>query len=290
VDSAHLANLHEYYLDGPPRVAVEIILEGSAEQDRVLKRHLYEEGGIPEYWLIEAAAQQASFFRLGADGRYYQTSEDPDGIFRSTAVPGLALSLPHLWTMKERDWDRPGLPFLPPIGTRRVEDLPPLERSHDPDELGWDSVPYAPRVGLQPVPIRFEEFISWCPQAKFEIIGGLWIGGSEGSRRCMGMLLMTLGLVEAVKLATPREWMAFLHKEPYLAQVQMHTDAIMAQAEYKDETFRDEPYVYGHIPDRWGLSAAGDTLEECRASLTETVSNMVLLRIARGEDPSEAGR
>jgi Uma2 family endonuclease len=287
-DRATLANLHEYYLDGPPQLVIEITLPGSAEQDRSLKRRLYEQAGIAEYWLIEAAEQQAVFLRLGDDGRYHPAAEEPTGVYHSAAVPELALSLPHLWTMKERARDQSCLPFLPP--PRREEDLPPLEHSYDPDELGWDFLPYAPRVGLEPVPIRFEEFISWCPQAKFEDMGGLWIGGSEGSRRCMGMLLMTLGLVEAVKLATPREWVAFLHKEPYRALVEKHTEALMAQAEYEPGRFRDESYVYGRIPERFDLSATGDTLEECRDSLTETVSNQVLLRLVRGEDPTKAGR
>jgi Uma2 family endonuclease len=287
-DRATLASLHEYYLDGPPQLAIEITLPGSAEQDRSLKRRLYEQAGIAEYWIIEAAEQQTVFLRLGDDGRYHQVAEEPAGIYHSAAVPGLALSLPHLWTMQERDRARPYLPFLPPPPGK--EDLPPLERSDDPGELGWDSLPYAPRVGLKPIPIRFEEFISWCPQAKFEDMGGLWIGGSEGSRRCMGMLLMTLGLVEAVKLATPQEWVAFLHKEPYQALVEKHTEALMAQAQYKPEESHDETYVYGHIPGRFGLSATGDTLEECRDLLTETVSNQILLRLVRGEDPLQAGR
>lgn len=285
VDRASLASLHEYYLDGPPQLVIEITLAGSAEQDRNLKRRLYEQAGIAEYWLIEAAEQQAVFLRLEDDGCYHPAAEEPTGVYRSTAIPGLALSLPHLWTMKESDLDKPYLPFLPP--PYKEADLPPLGRSDDPDELGWDSLPYAPRVGLEPIPIRFEEFISWCPPAKFEDMGGLWIGGSEGSRRCMGMLLMTLGLIEAVKLATPREWVAFLHKEPYRARVEKHTEALMAEAEYEPGEFRDEPYVYGHIPGRFGLSATGDTQEECRGSLTETVSNHILLRLVRGEDPTD---
>jgi hypothetical protein len=106
----------------------------------------------------------------------------------------------------------------------------------------------------------------------------------------MGLLLMTLGLVDAVKLATPREWVAFLHKEPYRDLIDQHTEALMSQAEYRTESFRDESYVYGHIPGRFDLSAAEDTLEECRNSLAETVSNKVLLRLVRGEDPAKTGR
>ncbi|MFL6198703.1 MAG: Uma2 family endonuclease [Thermoanaerobaculia bacterium] len=58
MDRACLPNLHEYYLDGPPPLVIEITLDGSAEEDRGRKRSLCERAGIPEYWLVEAAAQE----------------------------------------------------------------------------------------------------------------------------------------------------------------------------------------------------------------------------------------
>jgi len=285
VDSSRLASLHDYYLDGPPALVIEITLEGLEEQDRDLKLRLYEEAKVPEYWLIEAASQQAVFFCLGADGRYQQSDVDAQGIYHSTAVPGLSLSLPHLWTMEETDWDQPSLPFLLPS---HKEERPASERPEDPDALRWDSVSFAPRIGLQPVPIRFDEFISWCPEAKFEDLGGgLVIGGSEGARRCLGLLLMTFGLVEAVKLATPREWVTFLHPEPYEALVQEHTKAFMAHAEYRPpQTILDDEYVYCTLPELPGVSAVGDDQEACRRDLMREVRNRVLLRIARGLSPS----
>ena len=285
VDPSRLESLYEYYLDGPPTVVIEITLEGRGEQERGLKLRLYEGAGIPEYWLFESASQQALFFRLDADGRYEQAEADSEGVYRSTAVPGLALSLPHLWTMDATHWDPTGLPFLRPPAEDDGLDAP-FEPSKE--GLQWDSLPFAPRVGLQPAPIRFEEFVSWCPEAKFERVGGLWIGGSEGSRRSMGMLLMTLGLVEIVKLATPRDWVTFLHPEPYQDLVQTHTDALMARAEYESGRFFDEDYFYGKIPDNWGLTAVGDDADECRRNLTQKVRDWVLLRIARGEDPAKA--
>lgn len=74
--------------------------------------------------------------------------------------------------------------------------------------LGYGSLPFAPRVALEPVPILFEEFISWCPEAKIE--------GSrdklEVGDTChfLGLSLMTLGMVETVKLLHPQQWVAAL--------------------------------------------------------------------------------
>jgi Uma2 family endonuclease len=225
VDRACLPNLYEYYLEGPPSIVIEVTLEGSAEQDRGRKRSLYESAGIPEYWLVEAATQETTFFRLGADGRYHRAAPDDRLVYHSVAVPGLALSLPHLWTMERPDWNRSCLPFLTPS---RRDDRPQLESQRD-GGLRWDSLPFAPRVGLEPVPIRFAEFISWSPRAKFENLGGgLIIEGREGTRRCLGMLLMALGLVEAVRLASPRDWVTFLYPEPYEALVRQHTEDLFS--------------------------------------------------------------
>lgn len=282
IDRARLANLHEYYLDGPPTLVIEITLEGSADQDRTLKHRLYEQAGIPEYWLVEAEQREILFWRLGHDGRYTLVPER-EGIYRSAAVPGLALSVHQLWQIDRTNREDLWRPFLP--ATDR-DDRPWPERQPNSDELGWGSVPFAPRVGLQPVPIRFEEFISWCPQAKLERYGeGLAIGGHEGSRRVLGMFLMTFGLVEAVRLAHPREWVTFLHPDPYQAVVEQQTEALLRRAKYTSHDMgRGETYVHGEIPEIMNASTGGETMTECQQNLADLVRRWVLLRIARRQE------
>ncbi len=80
--------------------------------------------------------------------------------------------------------------------------------TYETEALGYGSVPFAPRIALEPVSIRFDEFISWCPEAKIE--GGedrLEIGDT---RKYLGMSLMTFGLTETVKLLHPRQWLTAL--------------------------------------------------------------------------------
>lgn len=206
VGRARLADLRGYYLDSPPDVAIEIALDG-ADEDLLARGRLYERGRVPEYWTVDPERRRASFWRLGNDGRYHEAFPDDDQVYRSVAVPRLALSLPHLWSMEDTDWQQPWLPFLPVSGDEPL----PRPRDRQPDELGWDAIPFAPRVDLEPVAIRFEEYISWSPEAKFEVLDGqMVIGGDEGTSRVMAMLLMTLGLREAIKLAHPRDWVRCL--------------------------------------------------------------------------------
>jgi hypothetical protein len=207
IDRSRLADLHEYYLDGPPCVAIEITLSTTRAWDHTGKRALFERAGVPEYWVLDPDAQQAHLWRLGGDGQYQAVVPDAQGVYRSTAIPHLALSLPHLWTMSERDWDQPWLPFL---GAPPQPPLPPVT-GRQPGELGWDALPFAPRIALAPTRLTFTEYLSWCPEAKFEALGGKTvIGGDEGTRRVLAMLLMGLGLVEVVKLAHSSEWTGVL--------------------------------------------------------------------------------
>ncbi|MCX5965976.1 MAG: hypothetical protein NT070_23485 [Cyanobacteria bacterium] len=68
-------------------------------------------------------------------------------------------------------------------------------------------------IALEPVPIPFEDFAYWTPESKFEFADGKpEIGGAEGVKGLTGMMLMTFGLTEAVKLFHPKDWVeALMH-------------------------------------------------------------------------------
>jgi Uma2 family endonuclease len=298
IDRKGLTRLRDRYLDGPPAIAIEIVMRGSEEQDRVFKRRLYERAAVPEYWLFDPETPEITFFRLQADGRYdplvfdarelaRNVATGEDSVYRSTAVPGLSLSLRQLLTMEEHDWSNPLPPFLPlPTDAGEAGRL-----SLGEGGIQWDSIPFRPRVELEPVPIRFDEYASWCGRAKFErYAGGLKIDGTEGSRRVAGMLLMTFGLLEVVRLAHPREWLAFLDRDRYRAAVQQHVESIMRHAKYDRRDYRpDEVFYLGEIPSLPDLGGYGDSLEECERDLTATVERWVLQRIARRETISGLG-
>ncbi len=300
VERNRLENLRSRYLDGPPSIAVEIVQAASEEQDLIVKKRLYEEACIPEYWVFESEKMRVSFHQLQADGRYQpvvigkpelervvETREDV--VYDSVPVPGLSLSMLKLWTMGRSDIDAPLAPFVP---VELALDAPNLGLGEGGIE--WDSTPFAPRVATGPVPIRFDEFISWCGRAKFESWGeGLKIDGTEGTRRVAGMLLMTFGLTETVRLGHPREWVTFLDRGKFRAAVRRHATPLLGQAVYETcEGFRDEVYQRGEIPgvrELDGLWGYGDTLEECREDLTKLIEGRVLLKIARREEIPRAG-
>jgi len=95
------------YLDGPADLVVEIISPDSIERDRGEKFVEYEAAGIPEYWLLDPLRQEALFYWRGEDNLYHAAPIDPEGIYRSQALPGFWLDVDWLW-------QRP-LPAIEPI-------------------------------------------------------------------------------------------------------------------------------------------------------------------------------
>ncbi len=95
----------------------------------------------------------------------------------------------------------------------------PYQRVKETDGPEWGSLPFQPRLELAPVPIRFEEYISWCPEAKFEFFDGKpQIGYKIGTQHLLGMLLMTFGLASAVQVLPPQAWIAALKQRIEMEQ------------------------------------------------------------------------
>ncbi len=204
--------LREYFCEGPATIAIEVLQAGNQEQEREIKRRAYAAGGVPEYWIVDPFAQRVEFLVLSNDGRYTPAMVSEDGVYRSAIVPGLALRVAKLWE-EESKFNHLAEIFEAPKEELRGRTDGSWQKHEDYGKLGWDTLPFAPVIDLAPVPIRFEQFIAWAPEAKFEWYEGRpCIGSVEGTRRVLGMLLMTLGLFEAVKLIEPARWIAALEK------------------------------------------------------------------------------
>lgn len=68
--TAHLDRLHDAYVD-PPDLAIEVRSPDSHKRDLVEKRAEYALAGIPEYWILDPAAQDVLVLRLDdAAGAY----------------------------------------------------------------------------------------------------------------------------------------------------------------------------------------------------------------------------
>jgi hypothetical protein len=202
-----LQRLYEYYLDGAADLVVEFIAPGFAAYDRIDKRTLYQAAGVAEYWLIDADREEIELYRL-INGVYERQFPDEGGRYQVSSIPGLTFLPNRLWQTKDERQ------FPPEDDLFEVAvDAPTITKIQDcGDGIDWrrDRVF---SIALAPTEIAFADYIYWCPEAKFEFGEGRpEIGGREGIRGLIGMLLMTLGLQEAVRLFHPQQWVAALLK------------------------------------------------------------------------------
>lgn len=97
VGNANLSRLTSTYLDGPGDLVVEVVSPESQDRDRVEKFAEYQRDGVGEYWLIDPAVQEASFFVRDAAGRFQAIPPDANGVYHSAVLPGLWVRVSWLW-------------------------------------------------------------------------------------------------------------------------------------------------------------------------------------------------
>jgi Uma2 family endonuclease len=86
-------------VQGAPNLVVEVLSSSNRRQDEVLKRSLYERGGVDEYWIADPDVETVKVFvrHDGAFGRpVLLTTHDGDTL-GSALFPGLEISLSALF-------------------------------------------------------------------------------------------------------------------------------------------------------------------------------------------------
>jgi Uma2 family endonuclease len=97
VATANLGRVQRLHLEGPGDLVVEIISPESRARDRGEKFYEYEQGGVPEFWLIDPPRRQAESYWRGEDGIHRLAPVGVEGIYQSKMLPGFALKVEWLW-------------------------------------------------------------------------------------------------------------------------------------------------------------------------------------------------
>lgn len=198
-------SLYEYYLDGPAEIVAEFITPGCEAHDLEVKRSRYQAAGVPELWLIDSE-QEVVHFRRWINGEYETQTLDASGRYAVSSVPGLIFLPDQLWVKRKDDYR----------GNWNLFEMTPeivlgdRIRFHK-GGIDWNNLPTQFSIGLEPTAIAFEDYLYWVPESKFEFVDGKpWICSRDGVRGLTGMLLMSLGLSETLKLFHPQQWVAAL--------------------------------------------------------------------------------
>jgi Uma2 family endonuclease len=82
---------------GAPDLVIEILSPSTARRDTVLKKSLYAESGVREYWIVDADLEAVDVYRLGADGFDAPHRHDMEGTITSTVVAGLEIAVAEVF-------------------------------------------------------------------------------------------------------------------------------------------------------------------------------------------------
>ena len=87
-------------IQGAPDLIVEILSDSTRRRDERLKRTLYEQHGVKEYWIVDPELDSIKLYRL-RDGRYDAphelTLEQSQAILTTPLLSGFSLSLSDLF-------------------------------------------------------------------------------------------------------------------------------------------------------------------------------------------------
>jgi len=96
VSNENKARVEGLYLNGPADLAVEIVSPESRGRDHKEKFREYEQAGVREYWIVDAANRLVQFYALGTSQTYASLPIAQD-VFQSQVIQGLWLDVKWLW-------------------------------------------------------------------------------------------------------------------------------------------------------------------------------------------------
>ena len=86
--------------NGAPNLIVEVISKKTATYDRTTKLTLYEQAGVPEYWIIDYTLRRFERRHLASDGRYpLPDLFGPGDVVESLTLDGLSVKIDDVFAV-----------------------------------------------------------------------------------------------------------------------------------------------------------------------------------------------
>jgi Uma2 family endonuclease len=92
VAAAH-AGIVQDWVRGAPDLLIEVLSPSRPARDRVLKREVYAENGVPEYWIVDPDERTVEILRLAGKAYSLAVRVSGGGVITSPLLPGFAMDL-----------------------------------------------------------------------------------------------------------------------------------------------------------------------------------------------------
>lgn len=93
--------IRDGFVYGVPDLVVEILSESTGRKDKTVKKAMFEQFGVPEYWIVDPVYRTVDQLLL-ADGRYgFLTTISSTDTATSPAIPCLSIDLSHVFPPEE---------------------------------------------------------------------------------------------------------------------------------------------------------------------------------------------
>jgi len=92
----------EKNIQGAPDLVVEILSESTRKTDEIIKRKLYEQYGVQEYWIVDPELEMVKIYCMTGKG-YVRTAEISCGlnaILTTFLLPGMEIKLTEIFDVK----------------------------------------------------------------------------------------------------------------------------------------------------------------------------------------------
>lgn len=84
-------------IKGVPELVVEILSPSTKSRDQTLKKELYQQHGVPEFWIVDADEQCVLSYRLGSDGVYAAPVKHTAEVSVSLGAVTARIDLAQVW-------------------------------------------------------------------------------------------------------------------------------------------------------------------------------------------------
>ncbi|MFY9270816.1 MAG: Uma2 family endonuclease [Candidatus Manganitrophaceae bacterium] len=99
VSSGRASIITEKNIQGPPDLVLEILSDGTRKTDKIIKRKLYEQHGVREYWIVDPELETVKVYCISNQGytRAAELDRETKKTLSTPLLPGFQLNLSEVF-------------------------------------------------------------------------------------------------------------------------------------------------------------------------------------------------